>query len=79
ARGDAPPLLLLTGDADDTVEPRNSRALGARVAGMGGRARVVDYAGVGHIGILLALSKPFRSKAPVIADITQFLQGVFAR
>ncbi len=79
ARGDAPPLLLLTGDADDTVEPRNSRALGARVAAVGGRARVVDYAGVGHIGILLALSKPFRSKAPVIADITQFLQGVFAR
>jgi hypothetical protein len=31
------------------------------------------YAGVGHIGILLALSKPFRSKANTLTDSSNFL------
>jgi hypothetical protein len=31
------------------------------------------YPGIGHIGILLALSKPFRGKAPVLADASDFL------
>ena len=76
ARGDAPPLLLLTGDADTTVQPRNSRVLGARMSALGGQARVIEYPGVGHIGILLALSKPFRGKAPVVADMAAFLNAV---
>ena len=75
ARGDAPPMLLLTGDADTTVFPRNSKALAARVTKLGGTARVVEYPGLGHIGILLALSKPFRDKANVLTDATAFLMS----
>ncbi|KPF61515.1 alpha/beta hydrolase [alpha proteobacterium AAP81b] len=74
ARGDAPPLLLLTGDADTTVRPGNSDRLAAAVTAAGGRAEVRHYPGVGHIGILLALSKPFRGKAPVLADTLAFLR-----
>lgn len=75
ARGDAPPLLLMTGDADETVLPRNSTALAAKVTGLGGQAKVITYPGIGHIGILLAMSKPFRGKAPVVADMTAFLHA----
>jgi acetyl esterase/lipase len=75
ARGDAPPMLLMTGDADETVLPRNSVALAAKITGLGGQAKVISYPGIGHIGILLAMSKPFRGKAPVVADMTAFLKA----
>jgi len=73
ARGDAPPLLLLHGSDDTTVLPRNSQRLANAVNDLGGRAEVTIYPGVGHVGILLGLSKPFRGKAPVLADASNFL------
>ncbi len=73
ARGDAPPLLLLHGARDTTVLPRNSTRLANAVTDLGGRAETRLYADIGHIGILLALSKPFRGKAPVLADASNFL------
>lgn len=73
ARKDAPPLLLLHGTGDTTVLPRNSLALANAVTDLGGRASVRLYDGVGHIGILLALSKPFRGKAAVLVDASNFL------
>ncbi|MEI6486323.1 MAG: alpha/beta hydrolase [Sphingomonadales bacterium] len=76
ARKDAPPLLLLHGDKDTTVLPRNSLRLANAVNDLGGQAQVTVYPGVTHIGILLALSKPFRGKAPVLADATAFLNRV---
>jgi acetyl esterase/lipase len=75
ARSDAPPLLLMTGDADETVLPRNATALAEKTTGLGGQAKVITYPGIGHIGIILALSKPFRGKAPVVADMTGFLKA----
>ncbi len=72
-RADAPPALLLTGDADDTVRPRNTAALAAALRAAGAPVEVRTYPGVGHIGILLALSKPFRGKADVLAATTDFL------
>lgn len=75
ARADAPPVLLLNGDADDTVRPRNATALAAALTAKGAKATAKLYAGVGHIGILLGLSKPFRGKAPALGDITDFLRA----
>jgi acetyl esterase/lipase len=74
AAAGAPPALLLTGDADTTVKPRNSLRLAAAMtaAGANGVARL--YPGIDHTGIVLALSKPFRGRAPVLADMRQFLQ-----
>lgn len=74
ARSDAPPALLLTGDADDVVRPRNSIALAAALRAKGARVEMKTYPGVGHIGLLLALSKPFRGKADVLATATSFLE-----
>lgn len=74
-RADAPPVLLLTGDADDTVRPRNTAALAAALRHAGAPVETRVYRGVGHIGILLALSKPFRGKAEALDDMTRFLHA----
>ncbi len=78
ARADAPPLLLLTGDDDETVRPGNSDRLAAALTAAGAAATVRHYPRQGHIGILLALSKPFRGKAPVLADAVGFLRQQLA-
>ncbi|QXQ05726.1 alpha/beta hydrolase [Sphingosinicellaceae bacterium] len=69
----APPSLLLTGHDDTTVKPRNATSLAAKLKAAGASAQVIDYPGIGHIGLLLALSKPFRGKAPALDDMTKFL------
>jgi acetyl esterase/lipase len=73
ARADAPPLWLASGTDDTTVRPRNSERLAATMRAVGGRAEVRLYPHLGHVGILLALSKPFRGKAPVLGDMAAFL------
>jgi acetyl esterase/lipase len=73
ARSGAPPALLATGSADDTVKPRNSQALAARLKAAGSSASVRSYEGVDHAGILLALSRLLRDRAPVLDDVTAFL------
>ena len=78
ADGDEPPLWLATGDRDETVRPRNSVALAERVRAAGGRAEVKVYPGVDHVGIALALSRPFRGRAPVLADLAGFARGATA-
>jgi len=75
ARGDASPLLLLHGTDDTTVLPRNSERLAAAITAAGGRAAVKLYPKIGHIGILTALSKPFRGKADTLADSSNFLRA----
>lgn len=75
ARGDAPPLWLATGAADETVRPRNSLALAERVRAAGGQAEVKIYPGLDHVGIVLALSRPFRGRAPVLSDLARFIRA----
>ncbi len=73
ARADAPPLLLLSGDVDTTVKPRNSKALAAAMADVGGNATVKIYSDLDHNGIIMAVARPFRNKAPVIEDVQRFV------
>lgn len=68
-----PPVLLLQGEDDDTVYPHNAKNLTAALQAAGSKAEMKLYPGLGHIGIVLALSKPFRSKARVLDDATAFL------
>ena len=69
----APPLLLISGDADTTVRPRNSIELAARARMAGGEAELILYPGITHTGPLKALARPFRRHAPVLRDIAGFL------
>lgn len=76
ARADAPPLWLATGSADTTVRPKNSRALAAALQQAGARGSVYrEYPGLDHSGIIMALSKTFRGKAPVLAESSAFLMA----
>jgi acetyl esterase/lipase len=76
ARADAPPLLLLWGEDDDTVGPRNLESLARVQRAAGGRVETKVYENVDHIDILLALSRPFRGRATVLDDVAAFAQTV---
>lgn len=75
ARGDAPPLLLLTGDKDTVVKPRNSKALADKIDSLGGKQLTKIYPGVDHADIVMAIARPFRQKAPVITDVVDFINA----
>jgi acetyl esterase/lipase len=70
-----PPILLLHGRDDTTVDPSNSREFAAAIRAAGGRVELKEYAGTGHIGIMLALTERFRSRAPAFADSVAFMRG----
>lgn len=74
ARADAPPMLLITSSEDTTVRPRNAINLTARLKQQGAVAEMINYQGLDHEEVVMALSKPFRSKGPVLADSTRFLK-----
>jgi len=76
ARADAPPLLLLWGADDTTVGPRNLEGLERVQRAAGGSVETKIYPGVDHVGIMLALSRPFRGRAPVLDDVTAFARRV---
>lgn len=73
ARKDAPPLLLVTGDADTTVRPRNAEALARAMTAAGQATEPVVVPGMGHIGILLALARPFEGDGTVKQAVFDFL------
>jgi acetyl esterase/lipase len=75
ARADAPPLLLLTGDADTVVKPQNSLSLNAKMSELGGTSELKIYRGTDHAEIIMAIARPFRKKAPVIDDVLGFMQA----
>jgi acetyl esterase/lipase len=55
ARADAPPLLLLWGEDDTTVGPRNLESLARVQRAAGGSVETKIYENVDHVDILLAL------------------------
>ena len=71
----APPSLLITGGSDHLVEPSNSIGLGQRLMEAGAHAEVKIYPGLDHAGTVLALSRVFRGRAPLLADVAQFIRA----
>lgn len=69
----APPLLLLSGEADRVVLPRNSRVLAERQRASGSEAEARFYDDLGHLRIVGALSRPLRGSAPVLKDVLAFV------
>jgi acetyl esterase/lipase len=69
--GDPPSMLLVAG-RDKLVYPSNSARLAAALRAAGVPVEVRVYDGIGHIGILTALSRPLRGKAGVLRDLTDF-------
>ncbi len=79
ARADAPPMMLVTGTKDTEVRPKNARNLALRLQNAGAVVTEQEYPGLGHEDIAMALSVPFRSKAPVLDDSVSFIRAMLAR
>ena len=69
----APPALLLTGDADDVVDPGNSTRFAERLRAAGNDATAVIYPRVGHYNIVAALALFLPFFAPVLRDADAFI------
>jgi len=59
ARKDAPPMLLMTGDKDETVGPESAQALFDALGAKGASARHVVLKDMDHSQILMTLAQPF--------------------
>jgi len=75
ARPDVPPMLLVTSSEDTTVRPRNADNLTAKLKSLGAPVEYRNYKGLDHEDVVMALSKPYRDKAPVLADSVAFLKA----
>lgn len=73
--GNEPPMLLLQGLADRVVKPQNARSLASAMQQLDEPVELKLYPGIGHAAILLALSSPFRRKAPVLQDCLDFIHA----
>jgi acetyl esterase/lipase len=68
-----PPMFLVTGADDTTVLPRNTKRMAARLRSFDSTVVERIYPGIGHIGIILSVAKPFRSRTPLRDDIVNFV------
>lgn len=73
--GADPKLLLLTGDADKSVNPRNTYRLAEALLKRGGNARAITYPGVSHPGILISLAPWLKFIAPTLQDTADFIRS----
>lgn len=70
-----PPMFLATGADDTTVKPRNTRILASKLRAVGVGVDEHSYKDITHIGLLLALSVPYRDTAPVLDDLAAFIDA----
>lgn len=75
ARADAPAAFLATGEQDTVVRPRNTRKLAAALREAGAKVEERHYPNMGHAGPVLALSRLFRGKSTLLADMVAFLKA----
>jgi acetyl esterase/lipase len=77
-RADAPPMLLVTASNDTQVRPYNAVNLTAALKKVGAPVEFRNYDGLTHENVVMALSRPFRGKAPVLADSVAFIHAALA-
>ncbi|MGB7373616.1 alpha/beta hydrolase [Pontixanthobacter sp.] len=73
-RRDAPPMLLMTGEKDTTVRPRNTRILAQKLAGVGASVQTRFFPDMDHISILTAIASPWRRDPAIVAAISNFVR-----
>ncbi len=71
--GKNPPLLLLHGDNDTSVWPKNTRNFAAKVKAAGGPVEVVIYPKMTHSWIVATLSQPLQGQSDVMAYTVDFV------
>jgi acetyl esterase/lipase len=73
--GGRPPMLLAAGTGDETVGPRNTINMAAKLRSFGSPVEEKLYPGVGHIGILLSLTRWFRDQTSLRDDMAAFVRA----
>jgi len=73
--GKRPPMLLVTGDGDGTVYPRNTASMAAKLRVFSSPVQEIHYPGTGHVGIILSLVPGFRGTAHLRQDMLDFIQS----
>jgi len=73
ARADAPAMLLLTSTKDTIVRPRNAIKLTEKLKAAGASVAMINYEGLTHEEVMMAISIPFRRTATVLTDSANFL------
>lgn len=77
-RNDAAPLLLIHGEQDTLVRPRNSRELAQLVEAAGGPVTLKLYPQMDHNAPLISLASPWREGRDVAKTISAFARKVTA-
>lgn len=72
--GHEPPMLLIHGLQDRTVDAINAARLTARICQAGGKVRYIAYPERAHVGVVLFLAAPFRWLAPTLRDVSTFFR-----
>lgn len=72
-RGDNPPMLLMVGERDLTVWPRNSYRLADKITGQGGEVTLLKFPDYGHVSMVAKLAKPLRGNGDLLQPILAFI------
>ncbi len=72
--GHNPPMLLLAGEDDTIVNPKNTTSLAGRIKMSGGSVEAKLYPDIGHIGLITAFAPLFQWRAPVLDDVWCFIE-----
>ncbi|MEM7701315.1 MAG: alpha/beta hydrolase [Pseudomonadota bacterium] len=78
-RSDAPPMLLIHGEKDTLVRPRNSRKLAKLIETAGGNATLQLYPEMEHNDPLISFASPWRERRDVVETISAFAKDVTRR
>jgi acetyl esterase/lipase len=70
----APPLLLITGDQDTVVDPKNTTELAKKLKAAGNPVEMIVYPNVNHYWLLMALTAKHQHNAPVRRDVQAFIE-----
>jgi len=73
ASASAPPVLLVVGDADETVSPENSRSLSRHLAAAGSPVALLEVPGLDHMDVVLQLSWIWSRHGAIRDEIIRFL------
>jgi acetyl esterase/lipase len=74
ASGKHPPSLLIAGEADFIVDPKNTGELANALKRAGNRVEVSDYRWVGHMLLVGSLAAPLRQFAPTLQEVVRFVR-----